>query len=186
MATIPVPHTWIAGDDATSTVMQTLTDTGLWNLGSATSGGSKKPLAVLRQTVAQSIATGAFAALTFDTEDADYDNGHSTVTNPTRYTGASPGWHLVKGVYGTASSASGRRLVGIRKNGTGAGNPTDARADAAAAASVQVFMCIGLVFLNGTTDYVETVCLQDSGGALLTNVAGTDGQPRMEVWWVSN
>lgn len=183
---IPVPHSWTAGDNATSSVMQTLTDASLWTLGSTTSTSDRRDLATLRQTVAQSIPTGAFTALTFDTEDADYAGGHSTVTNPTRYTGVHPGWYFVQGTFGITSSATGRRIVGIRKNGTGTGNPTDARSDAAAAASVQVFDVSGLVFLNGTTDYIEVVAFQDSGGALNTVVSSTDIQCRFQVVWISN
>src|SRR4051812_42679726 len=116
---VPVPHTWTAGDNATSTAMQTLTDTGLWNLGSATSTSARKPFCQVRQTVVQSLATsGTWQAVTFDTEDADYDSGHSTATFTDRYTAGTAGWYMVSGGCGFAANATGRRGVRYTVNGT--------------------------------------------------------------------
>lgn len=181
MATIPVPHTFVAGDDATSAVMQTLTDAILFLLGSATSGGSKKANFRGRGTVAQNLATsGTAAALLLDTEDVDYDNGHSTVTNTSRYTAQAAGWHDVSAnVAFTATAAGGQRIAFIAVNGT---ERTQTRVEHAPAGTA-VPTCIAthsdLVFLN-VGDFVEVWGLQTSGGAL------TVANCALVVEWRSN
>lgn len=183
MAAVPVPHTFVAGDDATSAVMQTLTDAILYLLGSTTSSGSRRPFALLRQTVSQSLATsGTWTALTFDAEDVDYDNGHSTVTNTDRYTAGTTGWHHAPGGAGFGGNATGRRQARLAVNGT-ALNASATNTTANASAIIVATRTIP-VFLNAG-DILRVEALQDSGGALST-AAAVEQQSSLHVEWRSN
>lgn len=185
MGTVPVPHTWVAGDDATSTVMQTLTDAILYLLGSTTSGGSRRPVAQPRQSVAQSLATSAaWTALLFDTEDVDYDNGHSTATNTDRYTAATTGWHAVGGGASYVGNATGLRGVRYSVNGTA----TNGSTVLLPAVTGSAFVCAArsmLIYLNAG-DILRAEGFQSSGGALSTVISGSDSQPLLSVEWRSN
>lgn len=181
---VPVPHTWTAGDDATSAAMQTLTDAILYLLGSATSGGAKRPFAQPRQSVAQSLPTTAvWTALTFDAEDVDYDNGHSTVTNTDRYTALTTGWHIVSGGVAFAANAVGRRGIrytvnGTVVNGSGVVLPTTA-------ALVCAVPGREMAILLNVNDILRVEGMQESGGALNTAVAA-EQQPHLLVRLESN
>lgn len=185
MGTVPVPYTPIAGDDATQARVLTWADTDNYLLGNATSGGSKRPLCVLQQTVAQSIGTSSLAAITFDSELVDYDNGHSTVTNTDRYTAATAGWHLISGIAGFAANAAGERLVEIHVNSAVVpGTQARLMTDTVVGVPTGLPAPATLVFLN-VGDFVQLVALQSSGGALNTSVAG-DCRSKLSVEWRSN
>lgn len=192
MGTAPAPHTWTAGDSATSTVLQTLTDGILYALGSATSGGSRHGLCRMRQTVAQSlIASATWTAITYDTEDVDYDNGHSTVTSTSRYTAQTAGWHLVGGVLPWTGNATGGRFAALAVNGSGGASLTGVVNSsevgfATAPNSGNLILTIPtmLVYLNAA-DYVEMYGLQTSGGGLQPLVSSAI-EPMLSVSWQSN
>jgi hypothetical protein len=77
------PHAWTAGDDATSTAMQTLTD-GITQLQGGTPSGSGTALDFFRavQSVAQTgLTISTFVSVTFSTEAIDSAGGHSTSSN---------------------------------------------------------------------------------------------------------
>jgi hypothetical protein len=142
------------------------------------------PLALLRQTVAQSVPTGAFTALTMDTEDLDRDGGHSTTTNTSRYTAQTAGYYLCSGLVGWSSSATGRRATRWQVNGS-ATNASDAIFAAVIASAINVVPPTKPIFLN-VGDYLEMAAFQDSGGALLTAVAVGSDQPGSSILWVSS
>ena len=181
---IPVPHTWTAGDSATSANLQTLTDTGLYLLGSATSGGSKKPVFRGRQTIAQSLATsGTFFSVTLDTEDDDYDNSHSTTTNTSRFTAATAGRHAVFYGCGFTGNATGSRLLQLAANGTALLGSEFGFGTVPNAGHVEL---VGSFIVNlNVNDYLEMQAMQSSGGALNTFLSGSI-QPFMHVYWLSN
>jgi len=139
--------------------------------------------AFLRQTSNQSIPHGAWTAVNFDTEDVDSHGGHSTSVNTSRYTATVAGWYEVIGRGGFASNSTGHRGVRIHKNGSvvnGSGNYFQTTTS-------DVWSNIGSaqVHLNGTTDYVETAVIQDSGAALNTSASAGDVAPSMSVKLIS-
>lgn len=178
MATLPAFRTWVAGEVVTAAFMNSnIRDGGNYFLA--------QPLASLRQNVVQSVPNNAWTAITFDTEDLDTDNGHSTSTNTSRYVAATAGWHLCTYDLSFVGNVTGRRGGRMRMNGadTGVGfgmgrvlMNTSSAFDAAVCGS-------GLLQFNGTTDYVELMGFQDSGGALNTNIA-VDAAPRLLVFWI--
>jgi hypothetical protein len=164
VGTTPSAHDWTAGDDATSTALETLTDAANYALGRVTSGGSRKPLFVGTLSVAQTLTSSVEAGLLLDSEVIDNDNGHSTVTNTTRYTGQTPGWYLAFCGVQFASNVNGLRQAGIGQSGTPVGG--DSMMTVPATGAVMGVQVTAFVFLNGTTDYVEARALQTSGGNL--------------------
>jgi hypothetical protein len=99
----------------------------------------------------------------------DSYSGHSTSVNPSRYVGMLPGYYEVSGVVCFTSNATGSRGALLSKNGTlisGSGQSVSTNATG----STAVASARRLVFLNGTTDYVELVARQQSGGSLTTAI----------------
>jgi hypothetical protein len=184
MGTIPVPHTWTAGDDATSSALQTLTDTCLFLLGSATSGGSKKALARLRQTVAQTIPTGVWTAVTFDVEDDDYDNGHSTSSNTDQYVAGETAKHIVAGGCGFAGNVTGRRGVRYTVGGT-AVNGSEAYIPASAAATGVCVAGRCMIIPLNAGDILRLETFQETGGNLAT-LATAQQQATLHAAFFSN
>lgn len=180
MGTVPSPYTPTAGDDATQARVLTWADAANYLLGNATSGGSKRPLVRLEQATPQSIPNNTETAVLFDTESVDYDNGHSTVTNTSRYTAATAGWVVVMGGVTWASNATGVRHATVRSNGT---TVRAKEIRTATNGDFTIMTISALVFLN-VGDYIEITCLQTSGGALsiTNNFVGS----WMALYWLSN
>lgn len=137
------------------------------------------PVCEARQTVAQSLTSGSGLAILFDTNDIDTDGGHSTVTNTSRYTAKTQGRFQIAGGVGYASNAAGSRWAYWSFNGT-AGNGTS---QSILGNVTRVLAATMTSFFNGTTDYVELFGLQNTGGALNTDVGtGALGyQSRMSI-----
>jgi hypothetical protein len=141
------------------------------------------PLAMLRQTAAQTLTTGTYTAVLFDTEDFDSHNGHSTVSNTSRYTAVTAGVYEVSGGCAFAANATGRRLARVAANGTVIGGslsgiPANASVVGYPVRTTLVRLAVG--------DYVELQALQESGGNLATFITNSEFQPTMVVRWVSN
>lgn len=146
------------------------------------SGANVRPLAVLRQTVAQNILTNTWTSITFDAEDLDTDGGHSTVTNTSRYTAVTAGWFQCFGHVSISADAAGpRRYLGFRKNGSGTDLPTHGYVSVAATSESVGLTCSAMIYLS-VGDWVQIVVLQDSGSTLSTIVT-TEGQPYLHVAW---
>lgn len=177
MTAVPVPRTWAAGEVITSSRLNA-------NISDVLTFLSNPPVMQIRQTVAQSLTSGAQTALLFDAEDVDSSGMHSTVSNTTRATAVYPGWYQFCGGAGVATGSTGRRGLRFMTNGASvvAGSPV--MYFPASAGQTEIASRTLLIFLNAT-DYVEAQAFQDNGGALNTTVAAPD-QPSMTAKWVSN
>ena len=119
----------------------------------------------VRNSANISIPTGAFTAMTFDTEDFDNDTMHSTVTNPGRITFTHAGIYRVTANIQLASSAVGsNRALEIRLNGT----TVIAEVNLLPAATL-LAECLSTIYSFSAADYVEALVFQDSGGGLNVN-----------------
>lgn len=111
-------------------------------------------------------------AIPWEEADVDLLGGWSESANPTRYTPTVPGWYLLGGAIGFNNDTTGARrgcawfvsgspiqagrIVVVTNSTVVSGSPIiPARSIA--------------VELNGSTDYVELVAIQTSGGSLTTN-----------------
>jgi hypothetical protein len=136
------------------------------------------PLFIASQTGAQSLANGAFTAITWPTPTDDTYTGWSA-GSPTKYTAKVAGTYLVIGAIGFAANATGGRIVQLTKNGVGNVVSQSAVTNAGAG-----FNCVtqvtAMVAFNGSTDYVELYSDQNSGGALNSIV----GVTYMMIQWI--
>jgi hypothetical protein len=175
MATLPNPHTWTAGDDATSGNLQTLTD-GINFL-------KDPPRARAYQSAATTLTSGAAqVALALGSEDVDGvqgDNLHSTVTNTSRMTIVTAGRYRAIGQVTFVANATGYRTVALFKNGS-----TVAATRLQAGPTVTHFQQCVEEILCAAGDYIEVAAAQSSGGNLDT-VAGQTST-FLHVVWVSN
>jgi hypothetical protein len=144
---------------------------GTWARGDHKHGREAAPAAfILTHSTTQSITASATPqALTFDTEVSDPSNGHSTVTNPSRYTipAGFDGTWFFSATAGFASNATGYRIVTVYQNGSA----TTLRSvrTIVAATNSEVVNIAGLLSVNAG-DYLQVFVEQSSGGALNADV----------------
>lgn len=112
-------------------------------------------------TALQSATSGVFVKIAFNTEDFDTNNNYDSTTNY-RFTPTIAGYYQINASITGAASASSGVFCGIYKNGSrfidGTYFPNSSIGPYSTAS--------GLVYLNGTTDYVEIYGYQSTGGAL--------------------
>lgn len=130
----------------------------------------------------QSIANNTWTSLNIDTEVYDSDNGHSTVTNNSRYTVQVAGTYLVTGSVGYAANATANRAIRFAVNGTAIAGSFVKCAPADTSGSTGLVTVAQVVCIVG--DYIEVMANQNSGAALLTAAAG-DVAPSLAVQWIS-
>jgi hypothetical protein len=129
-----------------------------------------KPTASLNNT-SFTVPNNSFAAITWNTAQDDNWGGHSTGTNPSRYTAQVAGVYRFSGAYSTVANSTGYRLVAWAYNGTEYNtntrsynpNPSATVVNSVVAGTVKIRMAVG--------DYVEMFVFQNSGAGL----AATDG-----------
>jgi hypothetical protein len=153
--------------------------------GDVTSGGASlgdPPGALLRQIVAQGCTNAAFTGLTFTQEDYDNVNGHSNVTNNTRYTCQVAGRYQLSGKVSFVTNTNGRRITLWRLNGTTTVPGSQISRAVGAGADEKSFDCAVITTVLAVGDYVEMMVYQDSGtNPLNTAVGDTGTQSYMEI-----
>lgn len=89
MATVPNPRTWGSTELVTAAKLNAdVKDAWTYFL--------NRPVAILhRESATEMLISGATAVIWTD-EILDTDGGHSTVTNPSRYTAQTAGWYFVR------------------------------------------------------------------------------------------
>ncbi|MFG2617818.1 hypothetical protein ACGFXC_09315 [Streptomyces sp. NPDC048507] len=138
-----------------------------------------KPIAILQQTITQSVANGAWGVITFDTEITDPNNGHSTSSNTSRYTCQYAGWYRITGRAAFATNGTGSRGCRIHKNGSF----IQGAANLAGAGTLNGISEVSHVLFLNVSDYVEVAGGQNSGGALSTSFSG-EAASMMYVDWI--
>jgi len=157
----PIPYQWQVGDTGNAALLNAQLYNGLTFL-------LGPPIASLYQATVQSLLSGTSVPITMDSATVDSYAGHSTTTNTSRYTGQIAGWYWVMATLDFATNATGARSASILKNGTT--TVTGAFGSAAAASGLYTTVsAAGLVYLNGSTDYIEAYGYQTSGAGLSTS-----------------
>lgn len=133
-----------------------------------------KPIFQSQQASAQNIASGfTGTAITLSSPILDTYSGWSA-GNPTRYTAKVAGYYLVIGQIGFATNTSGNRVMQILRNGSISALYGSMAVPTCNTTSFNTALnTSGLIFMNGTTDYVEMWGYQDSGSTLATIANGT-------------
>lgn len=147
--------TFLAGERLTAAGLNTATD---------------PPLLFTYQTTVQSVPNITWTAINLHFDVFDTINGHSLVTNITRYTPNVSGTYEVDGQIAYAVNSTNDRGAQFRKNGATIDGLQYGAARAGGGSSfASIARCSGVVFLNGSTDYIELYGFQESGGALNTS-----------------
>ena len=113
-------------------------------------------------TALQSISNETYTKIAFNTEAFDTNSNYDNTTNY-RFTPTVAGYYQINGQTTVSSGvATGIYLLAIRKNGANA-----AVFSASLNATNTTFGAVSsLIYLNGSTDYVEVFVYQSSGGTL--------------------
>lgn len=173
MATVPVEITWVTSQVVTAAQLNS-------NLRDAVNFLINRPICQVRQTVSQSFTSGTPAVVTFDSEDVDTDNMHSTVTNTSRITAVTAGRYALGGGHGWATNTVGARSCDWQINGspTNGGSATVAPVTGfttrPAAKAISVFLNVG--------DFLEMIAFQNGANPLGSAVSGGE-QPLALAWW---
>lgn len=168
-----VPYLFPSADGAASQVLTTNGAGGLsWS--TVASGGGGDPVVPsfsVRKTSSQSIASGATAKVTWDTEEFD-TNGNFDLAN-NRFQPSVAGKYLLTAGAGMAMSAATRHYVMIYKNGVliAEGSRT---IDGGSGLSGRNSVASIVVDANGTSDYFEVYVTQDD--SVSRDVVATDSR----------
>ena len=120
----------------------------------------------------QALASGAFTALTFDTEIYDIGAMHDLGANTERLTCTEAGLHFIWGIIGWEGHAAGRRYTCVALNGVG-GADRIAMAGGEWEDSVrEPFHLVFCTYELAVDDYVTLLGYQDSGGNLNVQHSG--------------
>lgn len=116
------------------------------------------PVAHFRQVngSTQTLTASTPAAITMTGEDLDTHNGHSTVTNTSRYTPTVAGRYFFTGALCVATGTALTMVTQFRKNGAVAlAAPYGMFTTTTQAFAFNTAHCFAEFDMNGTTDYVE-------------------------------
>jgi hypothetical protein len=119
------------------------------------------------QSVAQSLPNNSFGKLQLQTKEFDTAGAFDSTTNY-RFQPTVAGYYHVVGALTVAITTANFLSVAVYKNGASFKRGSQSKTSGA---GTQVVSC--LVFLNGSTDYVELFGNQDSGAAT-NSQAGVD------------
>ena len=108
------------------------------------------------------ISNAAFTKVLFDTENFDTNNNFAS----SRFTPTIAGYYQINsGVSQAGTLVANNNVIGIHKNGTWVASGSTA----GASSNNGYWVVSGLIYLNGSTDYVEIFVYQNSGGTITTN-----------------
>lgn len=168
-------HTFTAGEVVTPANLNN-------NTVSAFGFTSAPPLCKLRQTVLQT-SLSSWQSVLWDTEDVDSDNGHSTVTNTSRYTAQTAGWYTMLSTIPMQPSSSSTVVLqtAFKLNGSTSSNMLGKAAAPCTSASQYGAHIGDCRFLN-VGDYIEVGVYVTVGTVTLNCLgAGSDSFPCFSI-----
>ena len=122
------------------------------------------PYAHAYKAAAQSISDSSSTRLTFDSERADTDTIHSTVTNTGRFTCVTAGYYEIFGAGNFAANSTGVRILQAYLNGASLDPFGDFEGTPNALVVCQ--LSVSFAYPLAVNDYIEFFVYQSSGGAL--------------------
>lgn len=144
-----------------------------------------KPIFSGYQAAAQSIPSGAFTALSLDTEVVDSDSGHSTVTNTSRYTCQVAGIYYLTGNVVLPASGTGTRGASFALNGATSTGITGSEQLIAPSPGFATTISPTPSYIRlAVGDYVQICAYQNTGGAISTTTIGA-AFTMFNVEWVT-
>lgn len=139
------------------------------------------PTVQVRQTAAQTIASGAQPPLLLDSEDFDTHGMHAASPNPSRLICTVPGVFLLWGIISFAGNATGRRFAYIFKNGTAVSQAIYVNPGSASWVGSASTVAARL----NANDYVELAAQHEAGVNLATMVSAVYNQPVLGALWIA-
>lgn len=134
---------------------------------------TNKPVFSAYATASQSIPTGAFTPLSLDTELFDFDQGHSTVTNTSRYTCQVAGIYLLTGEAVFPTGGTGVRGAMFALNGATTTGIIGSEQISAPSATFATTIAPTPSYIRlAPGDYVSICGYQNTAGALSTTTIG--------------
>jgi uncharacterized protein YaiE (UPF0345 family) len=120
----------------------------------------------------QSFSSGTFTKIQFSAKEFDTNNNFDITTNY-RFTPTVAGYYQINLSFGISNTQTGERTIGVYKNGSLYKQFTDITAT-----YIWVISGSCLVYLNGSTDYIEGWGYQNSGstGTAYTGTQATTMQ----------
>jgi hypothetical protein len=119
----------------------------------------------------QTLTSGVFGTLAFDTELWDTDGMHSNTVNNTRLTCVKAGRYMFFGNFLFEPNVTGLRDVIIQLNGSGANQPLREIKNATLGGVASTTIAVATVFELVVGDYAEILARQTSGGNLKVQTA---------------
>jgi hypothetical protein len=176
--TMPTLPTFAANSNLTSGQLTQLTTwMNFW---------ANPPSFKMYQTVAQSVPTGAFTQITMDTSAWDTDSGRG-IASPWSYTiptGFSGRWTF-RWKIGWAVNATGVRMTALYQNGSAVTGSQNDEQSVSAASRTTDLPASGITIPVAGNDVITVWALQDSGGALNTDVGSAGSSSYFEGQMVS-
>lgn len=146
--------------------------------GSSTDAAWGNAGARVYHSVNQSIPNATYQPLAFDSEHADIDGCHDTVTNNSRITIQTPGVYFLSGAITFALNGTGERQIAIRLNGS---TQIAKNGEVQASASYWCHLTIATAYWLNAGDYVELLGMQSSGAALDVLAQNSGGTPHLSA-----
>jgi hypothetical protein len=132
-----------------------------------------RPAFSVSQTSGQSFPNTTFTKVIWDTtKNFDTNNCFDAVTNE-RFTPTVAGYYQLNGNLSFAGASVGASQINIYKNGVAVASGSGILNNTQIGGAVSIS---ALIFLNGTTDYVELWGWQNSGGSLALQTGGVANQ----------
>ena len=119
-------------------------------------------------TGSNSVTNNSFTKITLNAEEFDTAGYFDSTTNY-RFTPLIAGYYHFSCAVNINNSASGIALVSFFKNGSEFKRCGQTKLDLSSSVSPSGS---ALIYMNGSTDYVELYCLQNSGGTVTTSSSG--------------
>lgn len=145
-----------------SALWQRLMDTISWIAGTHGKIGDKTPTVRVTKSGVQSIASGSFVTLTWDTETKDNDALHDNAVSNSRLTAVTAGAYFVFAHVRFGANGTGRRALQFLRNGVSYSVPENSTDSGTDELSLVLMDVVELT----AGQYVEVQALQSSGGAL--------------------
>ena len=122
----------------------------------------------ITRTTDQSIASGGYVAISFNSEIFDVGGCCDLVANPTRITCVQAGYYAIFGNVSFTAHATGRRIVAVKYNGGSYIAIVDLPNNGAYATK----LCVSTLYQLAVDDYIELFVYQNSGGGLDVDTLG--------------
>lgn len=143
-----------------------------------------RPYGTFSQTgTAQTITNDTPTPIQWNVNVRQNKMSHSTTTNNTRVTPTEPGLYVIVSKVELQTSATGYRKLWAQQNGSGAAVEGSALDSIAGSSTLHTTTYVGMMYFNGTTDYVEMIYRHTVGAN--RDLGFDEFNPRLDIMQLS-